>query len=103
MLIITHKYTIIHGCVGKKTALLQTLVLCRLVRFANVLFCPLAVHYIAFSFCLYATNCPLCRSPLHLALTDGTICSWGLRVAFLSNPETAFAGCGHSCPHRNPN
>jgi len=51
MLIITHKYTIINGCVGKKTAqfdkliatLLQTLVLCRLARFANVLFRALAV------------------------------------------------------------
>ena len=32
MVIITHKYTIIHGCVGKKAALLQTLVSCRLER-----------------------------------------------------------------------
>jgi len=78
MLVTTHKYTIIHGCVGKKTAqfdkltasLLQTLVLCLLVRFANVLFCALAVHYIAFSFCLYVANCPLCRSPLHLQATS---------------------------------
>ena len=38
MLINNHKYTIIHWCVGKKTTLLQTLVLCRLERFANVLF-----------------------------------------------------------------
>ena len=30
------------GCVGKKTALLQILVVCLLVRFANVLFCALA-------------------------------------------------------------
>jgi len=30
------------GCVGKKTALLQILDVCRLVRFANVLFCALA-------------------------------------------------------------
>jgi hypothetical protein len=33
----------IHGCEGKKTALLQTLVVYRLARFANVLFCALAV------------------------------------------------------------
>jgi hypothetical protein len=31
------------GYVGKKTALLQILVVCQLVRFANVLFCGLAV------------------------------------------------------------
>jgi hypothetical protein len=48
MLILTHKYTIIHGCVGKKIALLQTLVSCRLERFANVLFLALAVHFIVF-------------------------------------------------------
>ena len=41
--------------------------------------------------------------PIWLQLTDGTICSWGLRVAFLSNPDAVVAGCGHSCPHRNPN
>ena len=40
---------------------------------------------------------------LWLPTTDGTICSWGLRVAFLSNPEAAVAGCGLCCPHRNPN
>ena len=82
MLIITHKYTIIHGCVGKKTAqfdkliamLLQTLVSRRLVWFVPIkigmLFCALAVHYITFSFCLYVANCLLCRSPIHLALTN---------------------------------
>ena len=40
---------------------------------------------------------------LALAITDGTICSWGLRVAFLSNPDAAVAGCELCCPHRNPN
>ncbi len=48
MLIITHKYTIIHGCVGKKIALLQTLGSCRLEQFANMLFLALAVHFIIF-------------------------------------------------------
>jgi hypothetical protein len=60
MLIITYKYTIIHGCAGKKTALfdkliitlLQTLVSCRLVRLVPIkigtLFCTLAVYSIAF-------------------------------------------------------
>jgi hypothetical protein len=38
-----------------------------------------------------------------LALTDGTIYSWGLRVAFLSNPNAAVAGCEVSCKHGNPN
>jgi hypothetical protein len=38
------------GCVGKKTALLQILVVCRLVRFANVLVCAMAVHFIVFLF-----------------------------------------------------
>ncbi len=37
-------FIVTHGCVGKKTTLLQTLVLCLLERFANVLFCALAVH-----------------------------------------------------------
>jgi len=36
-------------------------------------------------------------------VTDGTICSWGLRAAFLSNPDAVVAGCELSCPHRNPN
>lgn len=53
MLVNIHKYTIIHGCVGKKTALLQTSVVRRLVRFANVLFCALAVQYIVFSFTVF--------------------------------------------------
>ena len=35
--------------------------------------------------------------------TDGTICSWGLRVAFLSNPDAVVAGCEPCCPHQNPN
>jgi hypothetical protein len=35
--------------------------------------------------------------------TSETICSWGLRVAYLSNPDAAFTGCELSCPHRNPN
>lgn len=48
MVIITHKYTIIHGCVGKRTALLQTLVSCRLERFSNMPFLALAVHFIVF-------------------------------------------------------
>jgi hypothetical protein len=38
------------GCVGKKTALLQTLVVCRLVRFANVLFCVSAFFIFFFVF-----------------------------------------------------
>ena len=38
-----------------------------------------------------------------LPTTDGTICSWGLRVAFLSNPDAVVAGCELCCPHRNPN
>jgi hypothetical protein len=49
LLIKKPKDTNIRGCVGKKTALLQTSVVCRLVRFANVLFCALAVHFIVFS------------------------------------------------------
>jgi len=53
MLVNIHKYTIIRGCVGKKTALLQTSVVRWLVRFANVLFCAVAVHYIVFSFTVY--------------------------------------------------
>jgi hypothetical protein len=56
LLIKNPKDTIIGGCIGKKTAqfdkliatLLQTSVVCRLVRFANVLFCAWAVHYIVF-------------------------------------------------------
>jgi len=40
---------------------------------------------------------------LRLGITDGTICSWGLRVAFLSNPDAVVAGCELCCPHRNPN
>ncbi len=27
-----------------------------------------------------------------LGIADGTICSWGLRVAFLSNPDAVVAG-----------
>jgi len=38
-----------------------------------------------------------------LAITDRTIYSCGLLVAFLSNPYTVVAGCGLCCPHRNPN
>ena len=38
-----------------------------------------------------------------LPITDGTIYSWGLRVAFLSSRTAAFAGCGLCCPHGNPN
>jgi hypothetical protein len=34
-------------CVGKKTALLQTLVAGRLVWFANVLFCASDIHFAA--------------------------------------------------------
>jgi len=45
----------------------------------------------------------LLAKPLWLALTDGTICSWGLRVAFLSNPKAVVAGCELCCPRRNPN
>ncbi len=45
----------------------------------------------------------LFAKPLCLAVTDGTICSWGLRAAFLSNPDAVVAGCGLGCPHRNPN
>jgi hypothetical protein len=41
--------------------------------------------------------------PIWLQLTDGTICSWGLRVAFLSNPYAVVAGCELCCPHRSPN
>jgi len=59
--------TVWQRCFGKKTALLQTSVVCRLVRFANVLFCALAVSI--FLFCLYVANCPLCRCLLHLAVT----------------------------------
>ena len=63
-----------------------------------------------------AKNCPLemknvcCQvvNPsfawlIWLPTTDGTICSWGLRVAFLSNPDAVVAGCELCCPHRNPN
>ena len=63
-----------------------------------------------------AKNCPLemknvcCQAVkpsfaqlIWLPLTDGTICSWGLRVAFLSNPTAVVAGCELCCPHRNPN
>ena len=49
----------------------------------------------------YSCSAVLCF--LALRLTDGTICSWGLRVAFLSNPTEFVAGCGLCCPHRNPN
>jgi len=40
-------------CDGKKTALLQKEVVRRLVRFANVLFCALAVHYLVFYFSVF--------------------------------------------------
>jgi hypothetical protein len=61
LLIKKPKDTIIGGCVGKKTAqfdkliatLLQTSVVCRLVWFANVLFCALAVLFIVFSFSVF--------------------------------------------------
>jgi hypothetical protein len=51
----------------KKTALLQTLVLCRLVRFANVLFCASAVHYIDFLFLSLCSK----LSAVYVALTLG--------------------------------
>jgi hypothetical protein len=54
------------------------LVVCRLVRFANVLFCALAVHFIVFLFCLYVANCPLSSVFLHLAVTVENL----LRVGF---------------------
>ena len=38
-----YKYTIIKGCGGKKTAYLQTSPVGGFVRFANVLFCAVAV------------------------------------------------------------
>ena len=63
-----------------------------------------------------AKNCPLawksvcCQAvepsfawPIWLQLTDGTIYSWGLRVAFLSSRTAAVAGCADVCPHGNPN
>jgi hypothetical protein len=42
------KKTNLSKCVGKKTDLLQTSVVGWLVRFANVLFCALAVHKFIF-------------------------------------------------------
>jgi len=44
MLIIKHKYTIIHGCVGKKTAFLQAEASACVSELANVRFCALAIH-----------------------------------------------------------
>jgi len=61
----------------EKLALL-VLSMCRLVRFANVLFCAWAVHFIVF-FCLHVANCPLCRF-LHLPLTFDNMASEGLRA-----------------------
>jgi len=40
---------------------------------------------------------------LWLPTTDGTIYSWGLRVAFLSSHAAVVAGCAVDCPHGNPN
>ena len=54
MFIIKHKYIIILGCVGKKTALLQAEASACVSGLANVQFCGSAVHYIVFlllSFC----------------------------------------------------
>jgi len=81
------------GASAKKTALLQILVVRLPVRFANVLFCALAVHYFVFLLCLYVANCLLLSVFLHLAVTDGTICSWGLRAVFLSSYTAVVAGC----------
>ena len=65
-------------CVGKKTALLQILVVCRLVRFANVLFCALAVHYFVFHFLSLSSKLSAVSVFLHLPLTvDGLNC-WGV-------------------------
>ena len=48
MLIIIHKYTIIPGCVGKKTALLQAEASAYELGLANVQLCALAVHFILY-------------------------------------------------------
>ena len=64
------------GCVGKKTALLQILVVCRLVRFANVLVCALAVHFIVFLFLSLYSKLSTVSFFLHLAVTV-SICKVG--------------------------
>ena len=63
------------GCVGNKTALLQILVVCRLVRFANVLFCALAV---LFSFSVFKWQIVCCVAFLHLAVTVDGMVSCGI-------------------------
>ena len=57
------------GCVGKKTALLQTLVVCRLVRFANVLFCVSAVIFSLSLFQSLSSKLSAVSFFLHLAVT----------------------------------
>jgi hypothetical protein len=53
MLINNHKYTIIHWCVGKKTALLQAEASACVSGLANVQFCALAVYYFVFLFSVF--------------------------------------------------
>jgi hypothetical protein len=57
-------------CVGKKTALLQTLVVRWLVWFENLLFCALTVHLFSFFFSVFILQIVRCADPLHLAVTS---------------------------------
>jgi hypothetical protein len=69
---------------GKKTALLQTLVSCRLVRFANVLFCALAVSdYLSF-----VAKTPLCLAAFWLVYNVGSYTQGRIAGDFLSSRET---------------
>ena len=58
---------------AEKTALLQTLVVSRLVRFANVLSCALAAHYLIF---FLVVNFQCFSVFLHLAVT---VAVWPVR------------------------
>ena len=72
------------GCVGKKTALLQILDVCRLVRFANVLFCALAfiIFFLSLSSKLSAvslsfytcTQLVICVTKVCIFLLTGCYC-----------------------------
>jgi hypothetical protein len=66
---------------GWKTALLQTSVVRWLVRFANVLFCALAVHFIVFIFLSLSSKLSAVSFFLGLLLTVEAITSGGLRGA----------------------
>ena len=61
--------------------------------------CPLILN----ALWLVGFNLSIVQDVSKLTITDGTKCSWVLRVAFLENPNAAVAGCGLCRPHRNPN